>query len=76
MTPKDNQEKETSEELCEEGHAECIGLAINNLLGRAFLPTLDQCPLCAYGITLWNALGTEIKTKNSVNAFEKVNKNT
>ena len=27
--------------------------------------------LCVYGITLWNALRTEIKSKNSVNAFKK-----
>ena len=27
--------------------------------------------LCVYGITLWNALRTEIKSKNSINAFKK-----
>ena len=27
--------------------------------------------LCVYGITLWNALQTDIKSKNSVNAFKK-----
>ena len=32
--------------------------------------------LCVYGITLWNALRTEIKSKNSVNAFTKVTQNT
>ena len=32
--------------------------------------------LCVYGITQWHALRTEIKCKNSVNAFKKVTKNT
>ena len=32
--------------------------------------------LCVYGITLWNALRTDIKSKNSVNAFKKVAQNT
>ena len=32
--------------------------------------------LCVYGIMLWNALRTEIKSKNSVNAFKKVTQNT
>ena len=27
--------------------------------------------LCVYGITLWNALRTDIKSKNSVNAFKQ-----
>ena len=32
--------------------------------------------LCVYGITLWNPLRTEIKSKNSVNALKKVTQNT
>ena len=27
--------------------------------------------LCVYGITLWNAIRTEIESKNSINAFKK-----
>ena len=55
----------------------------NSARESALFPQAAPCPfsilgrtLCVYGITLWNALRIEIKSKNSVNAFKKVTKNT
>ena len=48
-----------------------VSYASLTYFGDMLRRTAPKFGVYVYGITLWNALRTEIKSKNSVNAFKK-----